>query len=252
MRTGTQSRSPSPTAGDPAPHTDVDLSPESVAARVVAKDAPVAPPVADTTADEYMRPTGGGTYEYQHPGFKGTIARDGSVTFDDTPAVSVDWGLPCVKCVAEDFEQWKQDPYGGHTVNLLGLLPVLRGSFDLTDWIERLAGNDPYSYEKHKFLEATRQRRAEMSAVEKRDATRAALLQLPEYLAVVWAYEPWSATKRRRVLFELWDECAESGAGVVARATILGFIRDKVDGPYSEEELAQLNADRASTDAFAP
>lgn len=77
--------------------------------------------------------------------------------------IVVEWGLPCVKCIAEDFEKWMQDPYGGHTVNLLGLLPVLRGSFDLTDFVERLAGNDPYSYEKNELLEATRERRAQMS-----------------------------------------------------------------------------------------
>ena len=247
MRTGTGARTPERPAS-----RAVDFSPERVAAAVVAQDAPSAPTGADTTADEYMRPTGGGTYEYEHPGFKGTIARDGSVTFKDTPAVSVDWGLPCVKCISEDFEKWKQDPYGGHTVNLTGLLPVFRIGFDITDWAERLAGNDPYSYEKNKFLEATRERRAAMSAEETRDATRAALLALPEYLAAVWAYEQWSTDKRRRVLFELWDECAESEAGARARATILGFVRRKVDEPYSEDELAALNRGRTSTEEFAP
>jgi hypothetical protein len=230
------------------------FTPGAVAARVVAGDPiPDAIPGAiDDDPRARMTPSGNGTFTHDHSGFSATVARDGSVQFEDK-TFDADVGAPCLDCMAEDYKKWKQDPYGGHYVSLMGLLPVLRVQFDVTDWVERLAGNDPYSYEKHEFLERTRERRAAMSRADKRELTREALRRLPDYLARIWAYETWPAAERRYLLFKLWDECDETtDAGAQARATVMAFIRKRVTEPYTDEELERLNAERTSGDPFAP
>jgi hypothetical protein len=74
----------------------------------------------------------------------------------------------------------------------------------------------------------------------------------------------WATTRnlaaRKRGLFELWDDCAETGSdelvagGASARAMVIAAIRARLRGAdaYSAAELAQLNAIRDSTAAFAP
>jgi hypothetical protein len=65
---------------------------------------------------------------------------------------------------------------------------------------------------------------------------------------------------RKAGLFELWDDCAETGGdevvagGTAARALVLGVIRGRLRGSdaYTTAELAQLNARRRSTAVFAP
>jgi hypothetical protein len=104
-----------------------------------------------------------------------------------------------------------------------------------------------------------------MRAESDRVTMRSALDDLPLYLFSIWTAPRWSQTLKRRVLFELWDECAEderdgnslvvSGA-TEARGTIVEFIRLNLpegsrDG-FSREELAALNARRGSRRPFAP
>jgi hypothetical protein len=116
--------------------------------------------------------------------------------------------------------------------------------------------------EKQAFLEGTFEARLAMRADHGARVMRGALDELPAYLAAVWRYEPWSVRVRKRVLFELWDECAESGpANVVAsartaRAVIVSFIRRKLPAgsrdAYPALELRQLNAKRTSAARFEP
>jgi hypothetical protein len=61
-------------------------------------------------------------------------------------------------------------------------------------------------------------------------------------------------------LFELWDECEETGdaelvsGAEAARATVIGWIQVKLRGAsaYTPTELARLNAHRRSQQVFAP
>jgi hypothetical protein len=74
----------------------------------------------------------------------------------------------------------------------------------------------------------------------------------------------WSTARdlaeRKRGLFELWDDCAETGSdelvagGTAARAIVIGAIRARLRGAdaYTASELAQLNAIRRSKAVFAP
>ena len=77
-----------------------------------------------------------------------------------------------------------------------------------------------------------------------------------QHLEQLWATVRDPA-ERKRTLFELWDECAETGdaelvaAAAGARQLVLGFVRAK-QVAYSAAELAALNAHRRSTSAFAP
>lgn len=135
-------------------------------------------------------------------------------------------------------------------------------TFDLTDLVMRRHGEDPYRYEKHKVMTHTFAQRARMREVSDRLTMRAALDELPLRLFGVWTRKEWSAALRRRVLFELWDECAEDDNALVtagaaeARLTILQFIRANLPegsaDSYPKEELAALNGRRESWARFDP
>ncbi len=170
-----------------------------------------------------------GSYTADHGSFIARVDRGGRVTFQDRAGFTAGsaWGV----------------------VGALGLV----GTF----------GNQEPNY-RHKqyFLERTFDERLSMRADDDARVMHAALANLPAYLAAIWHYDPWSVTTRKRVLFELWDECAELGsadlreAGAAARAIIDEFIRRYVpeDGEYAYTvaELRALNAERTSAHAFDP
>jgi hypothetical protein len=52
-----------------------------------------------------------------------------------------------------------------------------------------------------------------------------ALYHLPAWLEWTWKNKAWPPERRRRLLFELWDSCADDASGDFARATIIAFIR---------------------------
>ena len=167
-----------------------------------------------------------GTYSIEEPGFIGHIAPDGSVSLEDKPPLQ---------------------------------LQGLGASFDLTDIAMRINGMDPYASAKLELLDRTRDMRAAMG-----DRHRAQLLassadlmrgNIEAVLATVT-----DSRQRKQVLFELWDECAETGdpalveGGAAARATVLEYIRREMTGPnaYTAEELRALNSRRTSGIAFEP
>lgn len=177
-----------------------------------------------------LEDSGNGTKKFDHRTFKVAIARDGSPTIKDKPSV--------------------QHLYG----------PVFL--FDVTDWAMRQAGIDPYAYEKRKLLDETREERAQMSAAARTERLREAQRRLPTTLAAVWADPRHPTSARRRLLFQLWDECAEQGhdevvaAGARVRAIILAFIRTRLPAgsrdAYTVDELETLNATRTSRATFSP
>jgi hypothetical protein len=137
----------------------------------------------------------------------------------------------------------------------------ISGEFDITDAMMRSQGIDPYASYKLKVLDETRDERV---AIGKRYRTQQLAQSgqlMQRNLERLWSSTPDLAA-RKRGLFELWDECAESGteelivAGAAARAHVLGFIRSKLPAgsteAFTHTELAHFNKQRKSQAPFAP
>jgi hypothetical protein len=191
---------------------------------------PPPPRVAEPAANGLI-PNGDGTYRWEGLTFVANVRGDGTISFSDRGPFTWD--------------------------------PVMGGvNWDLTDAVMRSRGEDPYRYEKHKVMARTFERRAAMKAQYDRAHMRAALDDLPLYLFAVWHEPRWSPELRRRILFELWDECAEEGnsliasGGAEARRTIEEFVRVHLPAGsplgFTREELDGLNAHRLSRQGFAP
>jgi hypothetical protein len=240
----------------PRGQSAIDLSPAQVARRIAPDPgpppssplslpgrAPAAPEVTDSWA-----PAGEGTYRVDDIAFTARIARDGQVTIDDKPSFELVPNLPRVR----------EDPL--RPGNLLLMMDIAR--FDVTDWLMRRAGMDPYSARKARFLDQTRDARAAMRAEARREELREAIAELPALLDAIWRDSGRTAAQRRELMFHLWDECTETGseelvaASRTARATILGFIRRALPegsaDAYTAAELESLNAARKSRQEFAP
>jgi hypothetical protein len=160
----------------------------------------------------------GDGYHYNGPSFSAKIAMDGRVTFEDH--------------AIRDFKG-------------------LSGGFDLTDIAMKARKQDPYRYEKEKFMETTSKLRGELTTKARRDRLESSLAGLPDHLEQIWGDAAHSASERRRVLFAMWKEAAGSdeelgAAGKKARATIERFIRERLpDGStdaFTEDELRRFNA----------
>jgi hypothetical protein len=171
-------------------------------------------------------PAGGGRYRNTHETFVSEIDPDGTVHFEDRPNVQIKG---------------------------LGL------AFDVTDSVMRSHATDPYRSAKLHFLDKTRDERAEIGRRHREEQLRRSAELALRNIERLWA-TTHDVSARKQGLFELWDDCAESGdvdlgeAGRAARTLILGEIRARLRGAdaYTAEELAHLNAHRRSTEPFAP
>jgi hypothetical protein len=173
-----------------------------------------------------MAPIGGGRYRNREESFTIDIEPDGTVAIKDKP---------------------------GFVFEGLG------GRFDITDMIMRARGEDPYAWAKLHFLDKTRDERAAIGRVY-----RSAQLGRSAQLMLANIDRLWAMTRdpraRRDGLFELWDDCAETGdaellAGAdAARLMVIVEIRARLHGAdaYTADELARLNAHRTSIAPFAP
>jgi hypothetical protein len=132
---------------------------------------------------------------------------------------------------------------------------------DLADRVMLSQGIDPYAREKLEWLDKTRDDRVALGKRHEHEV----LAHTPEYVQrnVQWAWQQGrDLARRKQDLFDLWDECADSGdddrtaAGNAARSYVIGFIRAKLPagspGAYTAAELAELNAHRHSAQIFAP
>jgi len=197
-------------------------------------EANAKPPEIPPPPSGELHPSGGGTYKSDQSTFQVKIDRDGTAHLDDKPDVG--------------------------DVHISGAGIAGRASFD--DWAMRKAGIDPYASAKLQWLDKTRDERARIGmANRKEDLARA-----PEFMKrnVAWAWSRTAADPeaRKQALFELWDECAETGdhdlveAGKAARAYLVGFIRGRLPdgkpGAFTADDLARLNAHRRSKATFAP
>jgi hypothetical protein len=101
-------------------------------------------------------------------------------------------------------------------------LPIPIATFDITDAAMRLAGQDPYAYEKLKVLDATRDERAQIGA---RHHERQ-LLDTPALVRASLAdIARLPADQRAAAISALYVDCDDSPAGEVARATIAEYVR---------------------------
>ncbi len=138
---------------------------------------------------------------------------------------------------------------------------LLGASFDVTDGLMRSKGIDPYSSYKLKVLDETREERVAMG----KEYRTKQLAQTPAHVQRNLEYM-WSRTTelaaRKQALFEMWDDCAETGpeelrvAGKAARTYIIGFIRTKLPATsadaYTVAELERFNRKRKSQLPFEP
>ena len=175
------------------------------------------------------QPKSEGRYQRKRGGFDAKIARDGTITFEDKTV--------------------KGNPFSAM-------------KFDLTDMAMRAAGIDPYLKEKLDMLDESRDRRATMAANVLRERLDEAVTATPQRLRSLWGRQDLTLADKKRLLFELWDECAEKGArpvvvaAVRVRRRIEAFVRKELPqgtvGGYSDHELQRLNRSRRSKALFAP
>ncbi len=185
-------------------------------------------------------PSGNGTFQAHKEPFKAKITRDGRIHFRDKRNVQLE----------------------GIGLDAETKMPVLKGRFDLTDAVMASFGDVLYPYRKLKLMDESREARAEMAQAYESEVLKTALFGYRKRLSEIWRAPRYTLVERKRLLFLLWDECAESGPTSIVttaraiRATTLHFIRKKLppEHPqaYSDKELQLLNAKRQSTKRFRP
>ncbi len=253
----------------------------------------------DVTSD--WVPDGHGGFAVERTGFVAAIDRDGHVHIHDRPSIEAEIALPCVPCLghslAETLVDWSRDPYaytrgldrrqegaenqaltpGRPMLRSFGrepaggpskpedkgvYVPLITGQFDVTDAVMRAHGEDPYRHAKQKFIEETADVREGMASIDGSRVRQESLSALPRRLVALWQRADLPAVERRRVLFLLWDECAEEGEPAVvhaaarARAAIVSFVRLNLPrghaDAYDDSELEALNRGRSSRMPFQP
>jgi hypothetical protein len=174
-----------------------------------------------------LKSLGADGYAYDGPSFSAHIALDGSVDFDDK--------------FLRDFKG-------------------LSGGFDVTDMIMKSKKQDPYRYEKEKFMEETASLRNKLRASMRRAQLERSLASLPIRLQATWDDTTRTARERRNAIYTTWREAAGSDeelgpAGAQARAIIERFVREHLpDGSpdaFTPDELKRY-ANRPGALKFDP
>lgn len=166
-----------------------------------------------------------GSYAWQGHRFTAIIQPDGSVDFEDQGNVQTD----------------------GFSTS---------GSFDAMDAIMGAAGQDPYGYERERFMRETEELRHRLEAEHRRQQMARGLRGLRGRLSRVWGTESRSHAQRRRRIFQIWDEIAEDGSSAGARELVITFIRETLpqghEHAYTTAEISRFNGERESTERFEP
>lgn len=243
-----------------------------------------------------LAPDGGGTYRTRRPGFTGRVGRDGKISFKDKPAFKVGFKIPnpmkLAKAAAQGLEDYYRDPWAqvketerdwtsgleikDYTEHLdkrlddddkadhgdVATIPILGGSTEITDYVMRKLGNDPYQSDKLLWMDQTRDERVQIGRVHREKQLKRADEIMRRHLDRLWARTDLDLVAKRAALFELWDDGAEDGDAVLveaanrARALVVGFVRSKLPagsaGAYTKAELDSLNKRRTSRARFVP
>jgi hypothetical protein len=140
------------------------------------------------------------------------------------------------------------------------IIPVITGKLDIAAYLQRKYIGDPFASRKLKMLDDTRAERAAAGAVQRAEQLDRSAELMATHLEALWRTTS-DPVARRRALFELWDECAEGddaagAAGDRARVMVIGWIRAHLPagepGAFSADDIAALDAHRASRQHFAP
>lgn len=197
-----------------------------VVALVGALSAPFAAQAQPEVRDVWVIESGGSMVTDQGT-YTARIAPDGSVSLHDAPNVQPD-------------------------------LWTLGATFDITDAVMRSRGEDPYASAKLGWLDKTRDVRVAHGTRYRADQLARSEALMRANIDGMWKRLPNDAA-RKQALFEMWDECAETGepalvaAGEAARATLLAVAHERL-GPnaFTPQELQAFNARRTSRDRFDP
>jgi hypothetical protein len=227
-----------------------------------------------------LRPTPEGGYEYQDSRFQARIAPDGSVRFDDrrgegrfyvVPLVPLEAGpaTPSLESTLRDLLRGRKPvrppteprvpqplpPTGPMTEadrrrmeEYYYPVPFYRvlGTVDLTDEYYRMLGEDPYGYEKARFLASTFEMRLEMAAESQLHDLRRSLHELPGRLERLWSNTSHPPGARRLILCALFDELRGQENASEARNVIETFVRTHLPpgspDAYTPAELQTCNA----------
>ncbi|MEO8706069.1 MAG: hypothetical protein ABI867_38930 [Kofleriaceae bacterium] len=127
------------------------------------------------------------------------------------------------------------------------------------DALMRKYVGDPYASNKRELMNRTRDQRVALGNEHRGQVLSHAGAYMLANIQRFWATTSDPA-KRKQGLFDLWDECAETGradmikGGLEARRVVVSWIQLKLVGPsaYTAAELAQLNAHKRSKAVFAP
>ncbi len=216
------------TRGAPAPRALVDRGPDArEIERRLGEGLRIEAMTKRHTTREHpqLRRRSDGSHVYAGSRFTAVIEPDGSVVFQDRPAVATN----------------------GFSAS---------GTFDLTEAMMGAAGQDPLRAERDWFMRETEELRYRLELEHRRAESAAGLRRLRGRLSRVWSTTSRSAASRRRRIFALWDEAAEDDLGREARRIIVEFVREVLpagsEDAYTEDELARLNASRESEQPFAP
>jgi hypothetical protein len=234
-----------------------------------------------------LDPSGGGTYRSDEGPFSAKVGRDGSVKLKDKRNFNIHFALPGPKQLGRIIADWYEDPnkpvgtlppdhivkqpvlnndeHSGHLDKKpdhgdVATIPIVRGGFDITDAFMRNKGIDPYASRKLEYLDSTRDQRVQIGNRYRQKQLDQAAVMMKGNLDRVWSLH--SQAERREALFELWDECAETGsdelvtAGREARKLLIGTIRAKLPAgsadAFSAAEIAAFNKTKQSKATFAP
>jgi hypothetical protein len=105
------------------------------------------------------------------------------------------------------------------------------GTGDLTDLLMRMHGQDPYRFDKARFLDATGKLRGGLAARSLAENVRRAKAELPAKLEEIACDPTRSVGERRATIEALRDEMAgDAPAAREAAATITHFLADRFDG----------------------
>ncbi len=223
--------------------------------------------------------------------FTAHVEPDGTVHIDDKPNFNAHFTIPKPKELGKAIADWAADPYAynermpqpgdmietaprGDRARLTAddqkadhgeTVPLIGGGFDVTDWIAKKAlgkaKGDPYAARKRAALDATIDERAEMRRVHRNEQLEHAEDIANDQVRQLWASNA-SLADKKEALFELWDDCAETGdapvvaAAARARRVIVAFIALKLPagsaGAFTDAELAALNKRKSSSATFDP
>jgi hypothetical protein len=131
--------------------------------------------------------------------------------------------------------------------------------YDPTEIIMNRKGIDPYASNKLRMLDDTRDERYEIGKQYKHHQLAQSGVIAQKNLNYLWA-KTTELGARKHALFEMWDECAETGTdelvagGTAARRMVVGFIRSHLTGDtaYTAAELTAFNANKKSSAPFDP